>query len=61
MSIHPTMTNEEVIFIMDSIETTAANFAEWSKDYQYHPDTNEYSFKGSQINEAVRVKKWFDF
>jgi hypothetical protein len=33
MSIHPTMTNEEIEFIMDGIEELAKNFKEWSEDY----------------------------
>ena len=33
MSIHPTMSNEEVIFILDSIEELATNFKEWKSDY----------------------------
>lgn len=33
MSIHPTMTNEEIEFIMDGIEQVAANFQEWGEDY----------------------------
>ena len=34
MSIHPTMTNEEVEYIMDAIEAVAKNHVEWSKDYE---------------------------
>lgn len=33
MSIHPTMSNDEVEFIMDSIKELSNNFDEWSKDY----------------------------
>lgn len=60
MSIHPTMTNEEVEFIMDGIRSTAAHFNEWKKDYEYHPDTNEYSFIGLTSNEDEKVNEWFE-
>ncbi len=33
MSIHPTMTNEEIEFIMDGIEELAKKYKEWSEDY----------------------------
>ena len=33
MSIHPTMSNEEVVYILDSIEELSQNFPEWKKDY----------------------------
>lgn len=33
MSIHPTMTNEEITFILDSIEELAENHSSWSSDY----------------------------
>ena len=60
MSIHPTMSNKEVEFIMDAIESTAANFREWQKDYEYHPDTNEYSLKGIAPDEMDIVNEWYE-
>lgn len=33
MSIHPTMTNEEVIYLVESIDALALNHQEWVKDY----------------------------
>ncbi len=33
VSLHPTMTEEEVIFIADSIESLVHNFHDWSKGY----------------------------
>ena len=42
LSIHPTMTNKELEFIMDAIESTALNFREWMTDYEYNPSTNEF-------------------
>jgi selenocysteine lyase/cysteine desulfurase len=42
MSIHPTQTNEEIIFIIEAIEALVLNREEWSKDYDYRPKTNEF-------------------
>lgn len=60
MSIHPTMTNEEVEFIMDAIKSTAVHFIEWQKDYEYHPETNEYSYKGLVAMEQTKIEEWFN-
>ena len=59
LSVHPTMTNEEIDFIMDAIELTASHFQEWMKDYTYNPGSNEYSFKGIKAKEQDRIEDWF--
>ncbi len=61
LSIHPTMTNAEIDFIMDTIELTAGHFHDWMKDYTYDPASNEYSFKGFKAKEHGMIKNWFDF
>ncbi len=43
LSLHPTMTNEELLFICDAIDQTVTNVKEWQKDYIYDRHTNEYS------------------
>jgi len=60
LSIHPTMTNAEIDFIMDAIEMTASCFREWMKDYIYDPGSNKYSFKGMEAKEQGRVENWFN-
>lgn len=60
MSIHPTMTNEEVEYIMDAIGSTAAHFSAWRNDYEYNPETNEYSFRKLVSTETEMVDGWFD-
>jgi selenocysteine lyase/cysteine desulfurase len=45
LSIHPTMTDDEVKFIMDAIASTASNFREWMADYDYDTSSNEYTIK----------------
>lgn len=59
LSIHPTMTDEEVNFMMDAIEETAKNFADWQKDYVYNPDTNEFVFKNISSADDEIINNWF--
>jgi selenocysteine lyase/cysteine desulfurase len=60
LSVHPTMTNAEIDFIMDAIELTAGHFREWMKDYIYDPVSNEYSFKGIEVKQDGKFGNWFD-
>ncbi|MDB4904667.1 MAG: aminotransferase class V-fold PLP-dependent enzyme [Mucilaginibacter sp.] len=60
LSVHPTMTNAEVDFMMDAIELTAFHFEEWGEDYAYDPESNEYVFKRVVAREQERVEDWFD-
>ena len=59
LSVHPTMTDAEIGFIMDAIEITAMRFREWSKDYSYDPGTNEFSFIGARVQEQDKIEEWF--
>ena len=60
LSVHPTMTNLEIDFMMDAIEVTASRFREWMEDYIYDPESNEYSFRGMGKSEQCPVKDWFN-
>ena len=59
VSLHPTMTDQEIEFIMDAIESTASNFREWMIDYQYDPSSNEYTIKEATAKEQHWVEDWF--
>jgi selenocysteine lyase/cysteine desulfurase len=59
LSIHPTMTNAEISFIMDAIEETANEFRGWGKEYTYDPCLNEFFFRGIQSNEKRKAGGWF--
>jgi selenocysteine lyase/cysteine desulfurase len=60
LSIHPTMTNAEVTFLMDAIATTVFHLKEWEKDYYYDPSSNEYHFKAGKTKEYQQALGWFD-
>ncbi|HLZ16254.1 MAG TPA: aminotransferase class V-fold PLP-dependent enzyme, partial [Cyclobacteriaceae bacterium] len=61
VSIHPTMTDGEIEFIMDAIESTASSFREWMADYDYDQSSNEYTIKKGTEKEQHRVEDWFKF
>lgn len=60
LSVHPTMTNAEIDFIMDAIELVASHFQEWKKDYTYDPESNEYFIKGIEAKEQGKIEEWFN-
>jgi selenocysteine lyase/cysteine desulfurase len=60
LSIHPTMTNAEINYIMDGLEETVDNFRDWGKDYTYAPHLNEYTFKRCQPKEENKIVDWFN-
>lgn len=61
LSVHPTMTNAEIQFLMDAIEQTALFFRQWMQEYQYDPASNEFIFTGNQQNDPSKWEDWFNF
>lgn len=59
MSIHPTTTNEEVVYVCEGIKQLAANFKVWAADYNYDKTTNEFTHKNFQPKCADLVEGWF--
>ena len=62
MSIHPTMTDKEVHYIMNAIDFIAKNHEEMSKGYSYNKSSNEFIYKEdiyAQKNKD-RAISWFD-
>ena len=59
VSLHPTMKNEELLFICNAVDQIVFNIEEWEKAYQYNPVTNE--FDNLLIEETIDedVKEWF--
>lgn len=61
MSIHPTTTSEEIQLVCDSIKALAQHHEEWSKEYEYNFQTNEFAHKKATHQEKEMVKNWFKF
>lgn len=59
ISIHPTMTDEEVDQIINAVQQIAANFEEWTKDYIYDKNSNEYYHKSASQEQKLIVEEWF--
>jgi selenocysteine lyase/cysteine desulfurase len=59
MSIHPTITNKEVMEVCESIKQVALNHKEWGKDYTYHSAKNEFIHKTMKPVELTIVNNWF--
>ncbi|KUO67035.1 MAG: selenocysteine lyase [Lutibacter sp. BRH_c52] len=59
MSIHPTITNEEILYVCESIKQVAENIEEWGNDYQYDAIKNEFTHKTAKPIENELVNNWF--
>ncbi|MFD1293011.1 aminotransferase class V-fold PLP-dependent enzyme [Lutibacter holmesii] len=59
MSIHPTITNQEVLYVCESIKEVAENHLEWAKAYEYKSDKNEFVHKSAKAIEPEIVNNWF--
>jgi selenocysteine lyase/cysteine desulfurase len=58
LSLHPTMTDSELEYILSAIEQVAQNVDTWKQDYEYSAHTNEYTCLLG--DGSVDVSSWFD-
>lgn len=59
MSIHPTMTDSEISYIMDGIEDIAGSFHKYSELYRYNRYKNEFSHIDYKENHQHIIQRWF--
>ncbi len=59
VSLHPTMTNQDIEYICSAIEQVASNHKELGKDYEYRVSHNEFVHKTYQYDVESRVEDWF--
>jgi selenocysteine lyase/cysteine desulfurase len=59
LSLHPTMTDDELLFIMDTIRQTVENAENWKKDYCYDKHTNEFYHSEFSEKNCSDFSKWF--
>ena len=59
LSLHPTMTDDELAYICNAINQTVENVKEWQKDYTYDRHTNEFNHFSSPDN-STSISHWFD-
>lgn len=60
MSIHPTMTDEEMDYILEGIKQLSLHHQEWAKDYMYCNQTNDFRHMMDPDKEEGIVNTWFD-
>lgn len=59
LSIHPTMTNAEVTYLLDAIEWTATHREECVAKYRYDRVSNQYTNLVTEPNQFVQIQDWF--
>ncbi|MVM34123.1 aminotransferase class V-fold PLP-dependent enzyme [Spirosoma sp. HMF4905] len=59
LSLHPTMTNAEMEFILDAIEWTASHSQEWIHEYTYDHEHNQFVVNGLKSQSSISFDNWF--
>jgi selenocysteine lyase/cysteine desulfurase len=59
LSLHPTMTDKELLFITDAIRQTVEKADEWKKDYNYDRHTNEFHHNTFHEKQMTECSQWF--
>lgn len=60
LSLHPTMTDEELLFIISSIRQISENIDTWKQDYNYNIHTNEFHHCNSNEENTRDLHEWFN-
>lgn len=61
MSIHPTMSDNEVDYLIKAVKDVAENWPAMSEDYNYVAAHNEYYHKAFPAKKPQDYNSWFDF
>ncbi|HAS47151.1 MAG TPA: selenocysteine lyase [Microscillaceae bacterium] len=56
VSLHPTMTNQEVAFIAKSIATLAQNFEQWIASYDFNPKYNQLTSPNRVVETKIKMQ-----
>lgn len=59
LSLHPTMTNEELYRVIEALTEIQKNHQTWIKDYHYNTRTNEFKHHKAPEDYTDLVKDWF--
>jgi selenocysteine lyase/cysteine desulfurase len=58
LSLHPTMTNSELYYILDAIDLVVDNAETWARDYRYSSSTNEFYHRSEKTDPELT--EWFE-
>lgn len=59
LSLHPTMTDSELLYITDAIRQTISKVSEWKSDYNYNSHTNEFTHREEDHKNKNQLNNWF--
>ncbi|KAF5050087.1 putative cysteine desulfurase [anaerobic digester metagenome] len=59
LSLHPTMTNNELDHILNALKEISIHHQTWTKDYMYNKHTNEFRHIRDNCQITDRVNEWF--
>ena len=60
MSVHPTMTDHELNFIINAIGDVAAHAGEWVDEYNFVLGVNEFFHKTEEKDISSTINTWFE-
>jgi len=60
MSLHPTMTNDEVYFTTDAIKQVIDNIEDWHKDYYFDKSAGEFYHNDTPRRTPEDFSDWFE-
>jgi len=60
LSLHPTMTNDELYSFVEAVKQIEKNIDTWSEDYIYNKHINEFQHKDEPEDKTVIVNEWFE-
>ena len=59
LSLHPTMTDEELDYTLNAIREIVENIGEWQNDYYYDCCSNEFLHANTTTEELRFMDEWF--
>ncbi len=59
-SLHPTTTDQEVRYFLESLKAIIANIGQWKRDYEYLKQTNEFMHRDQLANPPGHHLEWFE-
>ena len=60
LSVHPTMTDQELETVIAALAEIRNHAAEWSNDYIYCRRTNEFTHRNEAGAKMDKVRSWFN-
>jgi selenocysteine lyase/cysteine desulfurase len=59
LSLHPTMTDQELDFVCDALDQISKNISSWAGDYIYDKRKNEFRHRSEPEDKSGLVRDWF--